>query len=200
VETDPVVSLFDANEERLDLMDRLARIIFDDFHPEITVRASSDLSEAMEDVDSVVLCLNEDGARRMVSGSVEEIKDVQRADAVGLRRGDVNRPTPVENLSPMTRQLLSKPKVLGMSREEAILGAVELFGSVWTGEGRVLSLMRGVSVIYESLEWPTALGEQELWMRPHQILRWINADESVFELVEAGRDSQFLKWLSTGSE
>lgn len=191
------VSLFDANEERLDLIDRLARRVFDDFHKDMGVRASSDLAEALEGGTAVLLCLNEDGSRRMVGGSVDELEDVSNSDAVGFRRGDGNRPTPVEQLSPMTRQLLSRPRMVGGTREEAILRAVEVFREAWGGRGAVLSLLRGVETGFESVDWPGALSAEELWMRPHQILRWLGGDEALDGLVDAGRSGPVLDWLGS---
>lgn len=193
-----VVSLFDANEERLDLVDRLARRIFDDFNKELIVRASSELAEALEGATDVILSLNEDGSRRMVGGqSSEDLHDVENDDSMLFRRGDGNRPTPVEQLSPMTRQLLSKPKAMDLSREEAIQAALGVFQEFWNGEGRVLSLIRGVEVEFESSDEPPALTESELWMRPHQILRWISGDEGLHELVEDARRSRVLEWLNS---
>lgn len=192
-----VVSLFDANEERLDLVDRLARRIFDDFNKELVVRASSELSETLEGATDVILSLNEDGSRRMVGGqSSEDLHDVENDDSMLFRRGDGNRPTPVEQLSPMTRQLLSKPKAMDLSREDAIRAALGVFEEAWGGDGRVLSLIRGVEVEYESVDEPAALTDSELWMRPHQILRWIGRDELVDELIENGKSSSVFGWLT----
>ncbi len=52
------VRLFDRNEERLDLMDMLARQLFDLWNSEVHLSSGSDLAEAMEGTSDLVLCLN----------------------------------------------------------------------------------------------------------------------------------------------
>lgn len=205
-EDEAVVSLFDSNEERLDLIDRLARRIFDDHNKTLTVRASSDLAEALENATDVILSLNEDGSRRMVGGqTTEDLHDVDNEESVLFSRGDTNRPTPVEELSPLTRQLLSRPKTLGLTREDVISQAAAQFAEALDNPPadkekspapRVLSLVRGVQLPFESLAWPAALSESELWQRPHQILRWIHADDQLHPLIEEAKSSPLLTWLN----
>lgn len=187
-----LISLFEANEERLDLMDRLARVVLEE-REDIVVRASSDLDEALAGVTDLILMLNEDGSRRMVGGSEEVVHDMGEGDSVEFRRGDGNRPTPVEQLSPLTRQVLSRPAVLGGSREEVVRAAgLRVLDGF---DGRVCSLIRSVDLEVDGFDWPQPLSESELWMRPHEILRWISGDERLETLVEAGRSGPILGWL-----
>ncbi|MCB0826267.1 MAG: hypothetical protein KDC26_08760 [Armatimonadetes bacterium] len=194
------LSLFDANLERLDLIDRLARKLFDDFNRDLLIRSSTDLSEASEGTTDLVLMLNEDGSRRMV-GAVSSDKlqafEEMEEDPFELRKGDRNRPTPPEQLSPATRNMLSQPKATG-PRDEVILAAANLVLEQ-TPDSRTVSLMRGVvlpsGTEHLHLNWPEPIDEMKLPLIPHQILRWIYCDEPTNDLIEAGRNNPFRAWL-----
>ena len=192
------VTLFEANEERLDLVDRFARKVFDDHNKDLVVRSTSDLGEAVGDAEFVVFSLNEDGSRRMVAGQSEEaLVDVENNESMLFRRGDGNRPTPVANLSPMMRKLLSRPAEEGDSREGVIQSAAEQVLKVLPPGILGVSLMRGVEIEIEGLNEPEALSEAELVSRPHEILRWISGDEPAHREIEAVRDRGLVRWLNS---
>lgn len=187
------IQLFDANPERLDLMDRLARVMVAEQKEFITIRATDNLPEAIEGATDFVLMFNEDGSRRMFNDSRQEVREVENNEDVWLSRGDLNRPTPVSQLSPETRQLLSRPAPEPVSRKIAILSAVDQFVQHWNKAGKVISLMREIDVQFDSLSWPAPLSETELWQRPHQILRWIEQDDSTYELGKSVESSEFAR-------
>jgi hypothetical protein len=65
------VRLYDADEERLDLFDRLARVAFEDTSVEHAVRAFADAAEALEGARLVVLQLDVNCARKYLRGAGE---------------------------------------------------------------------------------------------------------------------------------
>jgi len=192
------VSLFDANEERLDLMDRLARTFFDITRNEATVRSSSDIAEALPETTELILALNEDGARRMVGrqlspGTAVIETSVEPADVYS---GDFNRPTPIDRLSEHTRLMLEVPVAETGSRDEVIRAAYDMVAEQgWSETCRMLNLTRGLLVTHETWDWPPALTEKERQSRPHQILRWIHHDDNIGDLLTAGRESDLRSWL-----
>lgn len=194
------ISLFDANLERLDLISRLAQKLFDDFNRDLMIRSSTDLAEASEGTTDLVLMLNEDGSRRMVgavgSDTLQAFEEMEE-DPFELRKGDRNRPTPPDQLSPATRNMLSQPKATG-PRDEVILSAAQLVLD-HTPNSNIVSLIRGVllptGTEHLHLNWPDPIDELKLPLIPHQILRWIYSDEPTTDLIEAGRNNAFRAWL-----
>lgn len=192
------VSLFDANGERLDLMDRLARCLFDITRNDAVIKSSGELDEAVKDSTDIVLALNEDGARRMLgrrmSGAVVATDDsVEIGDVYS---GDFNRPTPMSKLSEHTRLMLQVPDVAHGSREEVIRSAFDLVNeAIGQTAARRLNLTRGLSIDWEAWDWPAPLADAAKAGIPHQILRWINHDDEVGDLLSEARESRFRAWL-----
>lgn len=197
------VTLYDANEERLDLFHRLGVRLFDNWNKEATILAASDLSEACQDANAVILCLAEDCARRMtgpLSIRVLEAFEEERLDAWEMRRGDRNRPTRPDQLSEQTRQMLTVPAPDDRSRETVLDQAVQQTLAVIPPETPLLSLMRGVLLpegrAHTFLNWPAAIPDDQQALVPHQILRWIYGDEPMDDLVAAGRENPGRDWLN----
>lgn len=67
------VRLFDADEERLDLFDRLARLVFEGTSVEHGVKALEDPAEALEEAQLVVLSVDENCARKLLRGAGAEV-------------------------------------------------------------------------------------------------------------------------------
>lgn len=194
------VRLFDANEERLDLMDRFARSLFDDLNSEVKVTSGSDIAEALEETTDLLLALHEDCARRMTgTRATPSLANFVDDDPWELRRGDRNRPTPAEQLSPYTLQILEVPAESQKTREEAILAAVLTVLQEKPPTARCASLMRGIvlppHLPHTHLNWPDRIEEDKLALIPHQVLRWIRGDEKPHDLVEAGRNTPVRDWL-----
>ncbi|MBS1709059.1 MAG: hypothetical protein JSS65_10095 [Armatimonadetes bacterium] len=195
------VRLFDASEERLDLFDRLARLLFDHTGNETGLKATNDLDEAVADATDLVLCLHEDCARRMVGPRQARWLDNLAGEDEShlLSRGDPNRPTPVDQLSSATRAMIEVPVETSMSRDEVVAAAVALTLEVAPSDARLISLMRGVALpaSRESthLAWPAPLDHATMSLVPFQILRWITKDDRLEGLVEAGQKNAFRDWL-----
>ncbi len=199
------VRLFDSNEERLDLMDRFARVCLDRTNAGHALKATSDPAEALEDADSVVLTVSEDCARRM-KGAVEPtpVEAVPPGQSyLDLVRGDPNRPTPLERLSPQTRLILANPlRDDGRTREEALSEALESLLALAPPRARLLSLVRRVPLPpgreHDYLNWPSPLDTEQTLRVPHQILRWILGEATLDALLDEARRSPVLAWLESG--
>ncbi len=197
------IRLFDANSERLDLMDLLLRGFLDNWNSEVQVVSTGDASEALDGVTDLILTMHEDCARRMMGTSSSAALDYfEKADEMEFYLGgDRNKPTPVAQLSEQTRKLLEMPKS-SASREEVLVESVCTVLSSLKESVRVLSLMRGVSLGNDreltELNWPEPISESQLTLVPHQILRWVRGDESAFDLGAEADSSPVLGWLKKG--
>ncbi len=193
--------LFDANDERLDLMDRLARVCFDQAKSESTIRSSTDLAELLDGTTDVIIGLGEDCSRRILGATSAPTLDnfEPEADPWELRRGDPNRPTPVDRLSTQTRQMLERPLDMSLGSFEVIQRALSHVVPIIPPSARILSLVQEVALPpileIETLAWPDPLSESELSLIPHQILRWVVKQEPIHELLDAGKDSPVRTWL-----
>jgi len=197
------VRLFDRNEERLDLMDMLARQLFDLWNSEVHLSSGSDLAEAMDGTTDLILCLNEDCSRRMVSESrANSLKFFEETEERSFFGGDPNKPTPVAQLSDHTKRLLSAPEANSGSREEVISEAIDLIKHHISPNTRIASLMRVVDISADfpisELNWPDPLTENERASKPHQILRWVRGDEKIEDLIENISESPLMKWIKNG--
>ena len=198
------VRLFDANSERLDLVDLLLRQLLDSWNDEIPAMATQDVTEAMDGVTDLVITMHEDCARRMLgAGNSAALAYFEEAGELDLYLGgDRNKPTPVEQLSEQTRKLLEAPKREGNSREDVIEMAVaEVIKKSQPGI-RIVSLMRGVG--FDSgreithYNWPVPIQEDLLPLVPHQILRWVRGDENISDLGVVADNSPLMGWLKDG--
>lgn len=192
------IRLWDANEERLDLMDRLARCLMDDWNSEATVSSTTSLEEAAPGTTDAILCLHEDCARRLIgthlSPSLAMFEDQEIP--IHFYGGDRNRPTPPESLSEHTKQLLSVPNHEKFSRVEAMADALQILVPQIPDSARVVSLMRETPFAAgESLRWPEPLTDVQESLIPHQILRWVRRDEDLFDLMSSGKETPLRAWL-----
>lgn len=193
------IKLFDASEERLDLFDRFLRECIDRATTEHVVMAMSSVHEALDGSTDAVFCVHEDCARRMMGRLQPELFD-PKGPEVDQYRGDPNRPTPPENLSRQTQTFLSSPIDRGETREEAISQALATMLEHVPEGCRLLSLERGVALPttreYLQLDWPDALSEVEKPTVPHQVLRWIQGDDSLEVLLETAKTTPMAQWLN----
>lgn len=193
--------LFDANEERLDLMIRLAEQMLEMTECEHTIFGTSIVEEALEDADAAIVSLSEDCARRMTGKTASRVLlPVEPEDGTErcyLHGGDMNIPTPLDELSDRTLAALSSPDMGRVTREEAVeLALDEVLSKV--GQAKVLDLTRGVrGRSHATLEWPGTLTDEERRSRPHQILRWLGGDEGLTLYVRQYADSPLADWLRT---
>ncbi|MBS1721606.1 MAG: hypothetical protein JSS66_01225 [Armatimonadetes bacterium] len=193
------IRLFDANEERLDLVDRLLREALDVAGTEHVVKSSPSVEETMDGATEIIVTYHEDCVRRM-HGRVPPVlySPEEPGKLVDQVRGDPNKPTPPERLSEQTQTYLSMPTETEASREELLQSAIDYLEDRW-GELPMLNLVRGVAPsrlpLVTSLNWPSELSVDQLQLVPHQILRWIHGDASLDEFLETCRESPVLTWL-----
>ena len=194
--------LFDANEERLDLMDRLAQQLFALTGTEHDVFCTPIVEEALEGVDAAVVSLTEDCARRMTGKTAARVllpvEPEDGTELYDLHGGDMNSPTPLEELGPQTLAALSTPDVGRVTREEAIEAALEDVCG-YLGEAKVLNLTRCAHATQHSahttLSWPAPLSDEERRSMPHQILRWLNGDQGLEQYLQKFGRSPLADWL-----
>ena len=193
------IRLFDANGERLDLMSRLALRLFEVTNSDHDVLKRSSLDEAMFETDAVIVSLYEDCAKRMTGKTSSRLLlpsdpvDPERVSE--LHRGDINRPTPFDELSPMTLEALSMPED-PRTRDEAVADAMSLVADR-VGSALVLDLTREVDIStpHTKADWPAPLDASNHSSFPHRILRWINGDHEVFEYMSRFEDSPVSRWM-----
>ena len=192
------VRLFDANEERLDLIDRLARAVFEITKNEAIIKSSSDLDEALDGATDLILALNEDGSRRMIGRKLSQTVETVEASVgpMDVYGGDPNRPTPTDRLSERMKSMLQVADLPTGSRDEAVRSAWEIVkGSIPDSARRQINLTRDLEVDGANWDWPAPLTETEVQRQPHRILRWINYDEPIGDLLEEARGSALRRWI-----
>ncbi len=198
------IRLWDGSGERLDLFDRFLRTCLEITDYGHVARSFSDPAEALDGSPAIILCLHEDGARRHLQPAPEIVDEPEPAvpetsmSIVEFGLGDPNRPTPRGRLSASTRSVVFQPSVEG-TREEVILEELDLMRPLLEGRGPLLNLTRDVAMPYwlngESMEWPETLSQSDLSARPHQILRWIQADPTIAAFIESSWGSPVSQWL-----
>ena len=194
------IRLWDTNEERLDLVDRLLRECLDKAGTEHAALATSDIDEALLDATDVVLTVHEDCARRMTGHRPPDLfAPEEPTEATYQVRGDPNRPTPPDRLSVHTHIMLSGPADHENTREEVLSVALAKIMDLIPAKAKVLSLERGVLLPtkrgHTHLNWPLPLDADKAPLIPHQILRWIHGEATLDALLNESRRSPLVKWL-----
>lgn len=190
--------LFDANLERLDLVTRLAGRMLDVTRTDHLIQTYVHLGESLRDADAVVVTLYEDCARRMTGKTSARLMLPSEPVDTDPGRGDINRPTPFDELSPMTLAALSTPNEGPDDRDSVVARALDLVAE-GLGSKDVLNLTRRASLPrslpHRELSWPEPLppGTHTSW--PHRILRWIDGDHELDAFLDAYRESPVARWL-----
>ena len=199
------IRLFDANRERLDLMTRLMARLVEASRTEHEVVEQPNLTLALREADAAIVCLYEDCARRMTGKTATRmLLPPDQAEArrlIDLNRGDLNSPTPIEELSPMTLAALAVPENdETRTRDEAVANALALTLER-IKDARILNLTRNApispSVPHTAYDWPATLDPETHTSLPHRILRWINGDHELDRYLEEYRESPVARWLIT---
>ena len=158
-------------------------------------------SEALADATDAIFCIYEDCARRMLGSAKPQLFCSPEPESIFDQvRGDPNKPTPPELLSEQTQILLSSPLLEPKSRESVIQSGLAVLLQEVPVEARVLSLVRGVKLPTSKklleLEWPDPLSPAQRAAHPHQVLRWIQGEESLSQLVHGALLSPVSQWIS----
>lgn len=165
------VRLFDADAERVDLMDRLARVAFTQGQCTHRLLSGTDLEESLEGVDCMILCLDENGGRRLLAamGQVKYAWPETGSDQAPVGRAD---------------------HVVGLAVERVLARAPN---GIPVLDLTLSGLDEPPMRIH--LLWPDELSEDERSRRPFEILRLILGDESTVELILAHERSPIKRWL-----
>lgn len=178
------VVLFDADEERLDLMQRLASVCFLVEDSKHLLSFTADPQEALEGAEMVVMMVGENCARKYL---------IARHGALPSKivpRGNGEAST--EELTPF--------EYIGQALTEILVHVPD--------GAPILSLLQGgEDVVFHSpnllelsvANWPASPDPSTSWQIPHQILRWIHGDEDVYALLAENRLSPVREWLDNPS-
>ena len=148
------IMLFDADEERLDLFDRFARLSFSFGRATHSLRATTNLEEALEDAQRVIVQIDENCARKLLA----------------KRR---NEPDPTdEALRTLDDHLADSLDVLSLLPDHEVSRATT------------------------KLDWPPVLSEAGMVAVPHQVLRFLNEEEYVYDLFREHEKSPLKEWLN----
>lgn len=198
------VSLYDPHPERLGLMDLLLRRMTEGDKTGPSVFAEPHLELALEHATDVLVCLYDECCERMSlrteAPSLENFAEFD--DPWELRRGDYNRPTPPEELNEFTRSIVSRP-VCGEPGDVSVFEtAVRMVVAQCRPGARLLNLTpwKDVPDVLEmqSIGWPVQMSEAELASRPHQVLRWVRADDPLSALLVHADELAVYGWLAGG--
>ena len=154
------VRLYDADEERLDLMDRLARHCFRLTKSTHEVLYRPDYKEALDQADRIVLQVGRNCSRKFLR--------VRYADAEG------------------------KEDALIQKTLASLMAAAPAEADILSLERRSISIP---AQFYRRLDWPGEPSDEDLRWLPHQILRWVKAEEQVYGFLQEQEASPFKAWL-----
>lgn len=156
------IRLYDADEERLDLFDRFARVCFTVTKATHDLVATSIVSEALDGADRVIVSLDENCARKYLKA--ERKQGIAMLDDVSMLRQAI----------------------------EDMLGGIP-------PDADVLSLLDPTIAPpispFRVLEWPISMEGKVESVRPLQVLRWINGEEFLHEILKQNEKSPIAKWL-----
>lgn len=207
------IRLWDADDERLDLMDRFLRRALDESKLGHTVVSTTTAVDAFDSVDGVIVTLTHNGARRFLNPAPEPEQEPEPASETPREEdhheaatvlefgyGDRNRPTPRHMLSARLRAILHNPAD-AISRERAIGQALDRLELLVPTQAHVLSLVRGVPLTWgrgEHLDWPIDLTAEERKSRPHELLRCVQNVEDIRPFMQAAASTPVTRWLKAG--
>jgi len=156
------IRMYDADAERVDLFDRLARLCFMSSYSPHQLITTSDPEEALDGADAIVLALDANCARKYLrSTSSRGLADI----------GDLG----------MVEQAVAY-----------LIGAVPQSTPILSLLGPEILVPRST---YRRLEWPEDPAAEETFQLPFQILRWINKEEPVTDLLINHEQTPFKAWL-----
>lgn len=190
-EHDLEVRLWDADEERLDLADRLARTMFVVEEAKHLLVAASDVREALDQADAAILMVEHYCARRFLDPTPPvrlpypsrlDPSPIAEASECGpiVGPGVPLPPPPIEDQDPD-----SVPRAVAKILGE-FSGPILSFlsQSVWTGD-RVLTIQG----------WPPEVDAATQRSLPHLFLRWLRGEEYVGSYIRLHAKSPIRAWL-----
>ena len=144
--------MWDADITRLNLFETFARFCFLATNSDHVVKFTTDIAEALEASDKVILQVDDHCAR----------------------------------------------KFLGSTSQSALDAALSAIYPLIPAEAEVISLMlnRDLPLYeYRAMDWPGPLSEEEWLTVPFQILRYLNQEDYLYDVLKAGKESPLRPWL-----
>jgi hypothetical protein len=174
------IRIFDADEERLDLFDRLARFMFLVAESNHRLLFRTDPAEALEDADRVIFQVGSNCARHYLR-------------AIGGRPTNAGPQAPEGSLQ--VDGYLPPPQDSAMIQD-----VVDLFVDQTPADAEILSLQRSdiglpLARRVRRLDWPSDLSLRERIALPHQVLRWIKGEEAIQPFLLESERSPLKSWL-----
>jgi hypothetical protein len=219
------VALWDADAERLDLFERFARTSFSVLKCTHSVFATLEPEEALVGADRVVLALDVNCAKKYLKaqkgleGQRDEGTRAAEGEVAG-RRSQEDRSGELDFESKISRRdsgtaSEQNPKSKNsdftdspthpftgsslVSDEALIEAALEGILKTLDPDADILSLLPPSQTIpqelYARIDWPAELTEEERPSVPHQVLRWMRAEDYVEAYVREHERSPLKAWL-----
>jgi len=153
--------MYDADEERLDTFDRLARLCFMSTYSTHLLISTTDPEEALAESEAVVLSVDENCARRLLDDPIdfwdeEPPQNDRIQDAASLLIADLPIDVPV----------------LSLLSDSIHLPRPTYYRSTWPGPQ-----------------------DKNRFRMPMQILRWLNKEDMLYELLSKNENSPLKAWL-----
>jgi hypothetical protein len=159
------ICLFDADEERLELFSRFARVCCTVSRSQHVVFACSDIDEALDAVDLAIVQIDENCARKFLA----KLKEAETDDSV---------------------EALGDEQAIALAAEMMVPGDLVEAGRVLNlMHAATLPDCRSIA------DWPLVVPETERYKVPHQVLRWIRGEEHVGEWLAEHDRSPLCAWL-----
>jgi hypothetical protein len=164
------ICLYDADEERLDLFSRFAKVCCTITRSQHLVCATADLDEALEAVDLLIVQVGENCARKFLK---------TRTDLLGgfpLELEERERVLTVAIKAMVPESLIAKGSVLSLVRESAP-DALPMSDTI--------------------VGWPPEIEWEVRYKVAHQVLRWVRGDEHPGEWLSAFDRTPLREWLDS---
>ena len=176
------IRLYDSDEERLDLFDRMARWMFASTKAPHRVLHRLDPREALEKADRVILQVGTNCARKYMRaiGQLPGADDFDYHEPPGS---------------------LQKDGYLPLRHDAALVQrAIEAYLLDIPADAEVLSLQNPAvalpaEVRFRTVSWPSEISLEERLAVPHQILRWMRGEDYAHSYLSTVERSPLKAWL-----
>lgn len=174
------IVLYDADEERVDLFDRLARLCFRMTEATHEISYCLDPAEALSGADRVVLQVGTNCARKYLKAAGLLVLAEPEIEAAGSVQKDGFEIAPSDDRLIQ----LAIDQYLKLAPEEVQVLSLQRLGIVLPEEER-----------FRSVEWPPELGLADRVSVPHQALRYIKGEDYPHTLLQQNERSPLKAWL-----
>lgn len=171
--------LFDADPERLELADRLARRLFEATENDSRVLATGVLPEAIRGADAVIVCCDDNCVRRFAAPEEDKPTHAARPTDWAYEEWPTAQSRPWETVD---------PHAAALAFWEAVEANVK--------DGSCIAVIGACESLPNTLHWEVQAVSEEASHVPHQVLRWAKSEDPVDALLAQGRENPLRDWLS----